>query len=108
MTRSELEKLKRILGLLGSNHGGERASAALAAHKLLQSAGTSWDELLRRTDPRRKTGYGQDYLEAAESRMRQLRGENERLEAQNKLLKSRLAAAREQLAHARADDESPA
>ncbi len=108
MTRSELEKLKRILGLLGSNHGGERASAALAAHKLLQSAGTSWDELLRRTDSRRKTGYGQDFLEAAESRMRQLRGENERLEAQNKLLRSRLAAAREQLARARADDESPA
>jgi predicted nucleic acid-binding Zn-ribbon protein len=108
MTRPGLEKLKRILGLLGSDHAGERASAALAAHNLLQSAGTSWDELLRQTDTKRKTGCGQDYLEAAESRMRQLRGENERLEAQNKLLKSRLAAAREQIARARAEDESPA
>lgn len=42
----ELGKLIRILGLLGSEHAGERAAAALKAVEWLQKAGTSWEALL--------------------------------------------------------------
>jgi hypothetical protein len=107
MNKTDLEKLSRVLGLLGSDQAGERASAALAAHRLLESTGASWQQLLQpavsntRTRSGRRSGeYGLDYLEAAESRIRQLRRENERLEAQVRLLKSRLETAKEQLGRA--------
>lgn len=42
----EIGKLIRILGLLASEHAGERAAAALKATEWLQKAGTSWEALL--------------------------------------------------------------
>lgn len=42
----ELGRFIRILGLLGSEHAGERAAAALKAVEWLQKAGTSWEALL--------------------------------------------------------------
>ena len=46
MNKTERMKLVRILGMLGSEHDGERASAAMAAHRVIQAAGTSWAQLL--------------------------------------------------------------
>jgi hypothetical protein len=40
------EKLAKVLPLLGSNEGGERDAAALAAHRILTKAGLSWDQIL--------------------------------------------------------------
>lgn len=42
------DRLAKITGLLGSGHVGERAAAALLASRLLDAAGLSWDELVRR------------------------------------------------------------
>ena len=39
----DMDRLAKICGLLGSNHAGERASAALKATALLQEAGLTWE-----------------------------------------------------------------
>ena len=44
---SELDKLARILGMLGSEHDGERAAAGLLATRTVREMGTTWSELLR-------------------------------------------------------------
>jgi hypothetical protein len=73
--------------MLGSDHPGERASAALAAHRLVKSLNTTWWDLLNPKSAEKsgdiiiRTVYewGIDHAQAAESRIRQLREENERL-----------------------------
>jgi hypothetical protein len=89
MRHADLLRLSRILGMLGSAHAGERASAALAAHRLLQASGRSWAELLgaRGGARRRFVDMLHDPIAAAESRMRQLRRENDELRAEVKRLK---------------------
>ena len=98
MRREDLVRLSRILGLLGSDHDGERAAAGLAAHKLVQACGVTWWELLapRRAAPpemQRPADPLQEPLNAAASRMRQLRGENERLARENRRLRQKLKEA---------------
>jgi hypothetical protein len=39
-------KLAKLLGMLGSDHAGERDAAGLAAHRLVQQAGVSWRQVL--------------------------------------------------------------
>ena len=43
------DKLSKICGMLGSSHAGERASAGLAADKLLRDNGLSWPDVLARS-----------------------------------------------------------
>jgi hypothetical protein len=43
-------KLVKILGRLGSDHDGERAAAALLAHRMVRGAGLDWDDILGVTD----------------------------------------------------------
>jgi hypothetical protein len=118
--RKDLTKLARVLGLLGSDQPGERASAALAAHRLLTTMGTSWTELLQPKPTTEATGtkvvvhhvheYGVDHQSAADARMRQLKSTNERLEKEVRSLRRRLAAIAEQERRQRmmADDEDDA
>jgi hypothetical protein len=40
------DKLTKILGLLGSAHSGERASAALKADELVRAAGLTWADVI--------------------------------------------------------------
>ena len=40
-------KLAKVCGLLGSDHGGERAAAAAAATRILRDHGTTWADLVR-------------------------------------------------------------
>ncbi|MFH5923224.1 hypothetical protein [Roseomonas xinghualingensis] len=90
MRSRDAAKLERVLGLLGSEHDGERASAALAAHRLVQRLGVSWHDLLMAkpapVPPLREA------LDAAESRLRQSQRENADLRRQITLLKRRLEA----------------
>lgn len=44
---TDCTKLAKLLALLGSNCPGERDAAALAAHRLVQRAGLSWQQVLR-------------------------------------------------------------
>jgi hypothetical protein len=50
MTRAlapqEVDKLTKILGLLGSAHDGERASAAAKADALVRAAGLTWADVI--------------------------------------------------------------
>jgi hypothetical protein len=48
MTPAERAKLARILGMLGSEHAGERASAALQAEAFRKRHGMTWEEMLAR------------------------------------------------------------
>src|SRR6516164_6718925 len=41
-----LERLIKLLGMLGSAHDGERAAAGLKAHELIRRHGLTWKELL--------------------------------------------------------------
>ncbi len=46
LASADRPRLAKLLGMLGSDHAGERDAAGLAAHRLLQSRGTTWDEVL--------------------------------------------------------------
>lgn len=39
-------RLGKLLAMLGSEHAGERDAAALAAHRLIQKRGITWDQAL--------------------------------------------------------------
>ena len=45
------ERLARHLGMLGSEHPGERAAAALKADDLLKREGLKWRDVLQSRDP---------------------------------------------------------
>ena len=40
-----LDRLRKVCGLLGSEHDGERAAAALRATAMLRDAGRSWADI---------------------------------------------------------------
>ena len=46
LTKQEAERLVRICGMLGSNHIGERASAATMADELVRKAGLTWSDVI--------------------------------------------------------------
>lgn len=92
MQKRDLTRLVRILGLLSSDNAGERASAAKAAHEFVKKHDLDWNDLLTASPKRRTKEIGIDYLEAAESRIRQLQDHNQRLEKQIQRLKDKLEA----------------
>jgi hypothetical protein len=53
-----LERLIKLLGMLGSAHDGERAAAGLKAHELLRRHGLTWSDILPATPtPPPKIGW---------------------------------------------------
>jgi len=90
MQKRDLARLVRILGLLSSDNAGERASAAKAAHDFIKKHDLDWNDLLAVGASRRGKEIGVDYLEAAQSRIRQLQAHNGRLEKQVQRLKDKL------------------
>ena len=99
MQKKDLVRLDRILSLMSSDHAGERASAAKAATDLINKHNLSWWQVLegkalgtRAAAEVRKSDVGINYLEAAESRIRQLRAHNDMLEKQVRRLKDKLEA----------------
>ena len=47
-------KLAKTLALLGSSHAGERDAAAVAAHRIVTSAGLTWADLIRPREVKRE------------------------------------------------------
>jgi len=43
-----VERVARIAGMLGSEHEGERATAAQIASNMLKAMGLTWSEVIRR------------------------------------------------------------
>lgn len=101
--QKDLARLERILGLLGSEHAGERASAAKAAGEFIRKHELSWRDLIEgralgvRAAGKVRKEIGVDYLEAAESRIRQLQAHNMTLEKQVRRLKEKLEEAEDEL-----------
>lgn len=88
-------KLIRILKLLGSDQPGERASAALAADKLVASLGTDWETLLEpqaetKVVVQRVREWDVNHREASEARIRQLKETTERQARQIRGLRTRV------------------
>ena len=46
LAASDRERLARLLGMLGSDHAGERDNAARAAHRLVQQHGITWFDVI--------------------------------------------------------------
>jgi hypothetical protein len=46
LAASDRERLARLLGMLGSDHAGERDNAARAAHRLVQQHGITWFDVV--------------------------------------------------------------
>jgi hypothetical protein len=44
---TDRQRLAKLLGMLGSDHPGERDAAALAAHRFIQSRGLTWQDVLQ-------------------------------------------------------------
>jgi hypothetical protein len=51
LTPEIAERLAKLLGLLGSDHAGERAAAALKADELLKREGLRWCDVIRPREP---------------------------------------------------------
>jgi hypothetical protein len=49
----DIDRLTKLLGVLGSEHAGERDAAALAIERLRRSTGLTWADLLRPARTRR-------------------------------------------------------
>ena len=64
---STKNRLVKLLGMLGSDHDGERANAAHAADKLLRQNGLTWREWIEgRQKPREPEPAGVGILDAIE------------------------------------------
>lgn len=93
LSDKDRQRLTRILRLLGSDVDGERASAALSAHRMIEALGTDWDALLQPAQQPQVVklrDWDLDQREAAESRIRQLKTQTERQDRQLKALRTRL------------------
>jgi hypothetical protein len=51
LAASDRERLARLLGMLGSDHHGERDNAARAAHRLVQQHGITWFDVVTHPPP---------------------------------------------------------
>lgn len=107
------KKLVRILKLLGSDQPGERASAALAAHKLIGQLEETWEELLEpkpatKVVVQRVREWDVNHQDAAEARIRQLKATTERQARQIRALRTRVnsLAERERQRREIAENES--
>ncbi len=99
MLAKDVARLDRILTLMSSENAGERAAAAKAASDLIRKHDLSWMDVLEgralgpRAAARVRREIGVDYLEAAQSRIRQLQAHNASLEKQVQRLKEKLELA---------------
>jgi hypothetical protein len=62
-----LERLIKLLGMLGSAHDGERAAAGLKAHELIRRHGLTWEDILLTTPETPKPLGWRDKLAACEA-----------------------------------------
>jgi hypothetical protein len=46
LTPTALDRLVKLLGMLGSAHAGERAAAGLKAHEFVKHHGLQWSDLI--------------------------------------------------------------
>jgi hypothetical protein len=76
MTDADRQHLARILGMLGSDHAGERAAAALQAEAFRRKHGLTWGNLLAL--PPVWTPQAEDLMRDAANRIAELEAEVQR------------------------------
>lgn len=54
----DLDRFRKVLGLLGSDHDGERSAAALRATAMLKEAGMGWADVSANQAAQKATGGG--------------------------------------------------
>lgn len=57
LTGADRVRLCKLLGMLGSDHAGERDAAGLAAHQFIRKRGLTWRDALVREPPKREPLY---------------------------------------------------
>ena len=70
LTPAERERLARILGMVGSEHAGERAAAGLKAEEFRKKHGLTWAEMLAQPPLRPEPPPRDTAKEAAEAKAR--------------------------------------
>ncbi len=65
----DAKKLVMVLGMLGSAHDGEIASAGRRASEMLQKAGLTWRDVIK-APPFDKTAYQREYMRRKRARQR--------------------------------------
>ena len=69
LSGTERARLVKVLGLMSSDHDGERAAAAWQATRLVKSRGLSWDDLisdglsLHRVPPKERMASAAQWME---------------------------------------------
>jgi hypothetical protein len=56
-----IERLVKLLGMLGSNHDGERAAAALKANALVREHGLVWSDVIPAAPEQSSSSYRQEH-----------------------------------------------
>jgi hypothetical protein len=79
------DKLAKVLGMLGSAHDGEIASAGRAANQMIRAAGTTWPDTLGKGDAKYSEPAGSI---ATQNELNGLRAENARLQHEIELLRA--------------------
>jgi hypothetical protein len=67
-----LERLIKLLGMLGSTHDGERAAAGLKAHELIRRHGLTWEDILLATPETPKPIGWRDKVRACQAQQHRL------------------------------------
>lgn len=98
MDGASLDKLRKICGLLGSEHDGERATAARMASALLQKSGVAWNAISFNggasssvSDGNYMAQYLQMMLNDERARTKRLSSDLDKMKRQVKTLELRLA-----------------
>lgn len=94
MTQADLERFRRLAGMLGSEHVGERAAAALKCTELLKAAGLTWSSVSLPVEQpdvlaQRRQSAGVDLRQKSEPAMSDL---EEMIRARNRAGKEAAAA----------------
>lgn len=55
LTAADADRLAKLLGLLGSDHAGERDAAGLAAHRFVRERGLTWYDVINPPAPAETT-----------------------------------------------------
>ena len=74
MTDADRKRLAAILGMLGSEHAGERASAALQAEAFRKRHGLEWDQIMS-SQPPEWARQAEDMMRDAAERIAELEAE---------------------------------
>lgn len=103
MNGAALDKFRKICGMLGSEHDGERANAARLASSLLKQSGMSWNAISLSSGPaavpgvddvrglQMQIGYWQMMLKDERERTKRLSSDLDKLKRLTKTLELKLA-----------------